>query len=81
MEDWGRRFELLRDKYRREDGSKWSGAAIERATGGAVSGHFVSALARGKLQDPGIGKMYALSEVMGIPLEEWFEEKHGESWE
>ena len=29
----------------------------------------------------GIGKMYSLSEVMGIPLEEWFEEKHGESRE
>lgn len=75
MEDWGRKFERLRDRYRMPDGSKWSGAALERATNGKVGAHFVSSLRRGKIQDPGIGKIRSISEAMGIPIEEWFEEE------
>lgn len=79
MEDWGRRFERLRDKYRRDDGSKWTGAAIERATDGEVGSHYVSDLLRGKNQDPSINKIHAISKTMGIArLDEWFEEDDAE---
>lgn len=78
MEDWGYRFEKLRERYRRDDGSKWSGAAIERATSGKVTGHYVSELRRGEIQEPGISKIRAISEVMGIPIEEWFREEEEE---
>lgn len=73
--DWGEKFERLRNQYRREDGSKWTGAALERATDGRVSAHFVSALRRDRIQDPGIEKVWAMSRVMGIPMDEWFEEE------
>lgn len=75
MEDWGHKVERILDKHRREDGSKWTGAALERATNGRVGAHFLSDLRRGQIQDPGIKKMRAISEVMGMSLEEWFEEE------
>lgn len=79
MEDWGRRFGYLLDKYRRDDGSKWTGAAIERATGCEVGAHYVNDLLRGKNQNPSINKIYAISKAMGIErLEEWFEEDDAE---
>ena len=74
MEDWGRRFEELRDKYRRSDGSKWTAAALERATNGRASAHFIADLLRGRTKDPGIGKIRAISRAMGIPPEEWFKD-------
>lgn len=71
MEDWARRFELLRDEYRRDDGSKWTGAALERATGGIVSRTYVSEFARGKIKEPSFSKIVAMSDAMGIPLDVW----------
>lgn len=74
MQDWGVRFEQLRDKYRRDDGSKWSGAAIERASNGEINGRYVSELRRGKIDDPGVNKLLAISRAMGFPPWEWFED-------
>lgn len=59
------------DRYRRDDGSRWSGAALERATGGKVSRFYVSALRRGLTDDPSFERIAAISEAMGVPLEEW----------
>lgn len=75
MEEWGRKFEELSDRYRRDDGSKWTGAALERATNGRASSHFVSDLRQGKVRDPGINKIHAISKAMGISLDEWFKEE------
>lgn len=73
--DWAATFERFRFRYRREDGSKWTGAAIERATGGRVSTHYVSELRRGKIREPSYTRIYAISRAMGIPVEDWIE--HG----
>lgn len=74
MEDWGYRFEELRNKYRRSDDSKWTASALERATNGRVSAHFIADLRRGKTKDPSIGRIRAISRAMGIPAEEWFKD-------
>lgn len=72
-EYWARKFEELRQLYRRDDGSRWSGAALERATGGKVTVSWVSKLSRGVYQDPGFSKIAAISRAMGVPLEKWLE--------
>lgn len=68
---WSRKFAELREIHRREDGSYWSGAALERATGGRVTASWVSKLSRGRYQDPGFSKIAAVSHAMGIPLDSW----------
>lgn len=82
MEDegqyWARKFEELRERYRRDDGSRWTGAALERATDRRVTVSWVSKLSRGQYQDPGFSKVAAISTAMGIPLEEWLEECNNE---
>lgn len=71
---WARKFEELRDRYRRDDGARWSGSALERATGGKVNASWVSKLATGKYEEPGFSKIVAISRAMGLPLEAWLEE-------
>lgn len=73
MPDWAERFEQMLDIYRRDDGSRWSGAALERATGGVVSRNYISKLRAGRIQDPSFYRMYVISKAMGVPLEAWFE--------
>lgn len=70
----GDRFELLLDAYRRPDGSKWSGQKIEDATEGVVSRSYVSSLRKGHVSQPSYDKLYAISRVMGFPVELWSEE-------
>lgn len=78
MEDfWARRFEHFREIYRRDDGSKWSGAALERATGGIVSARYVSELRRGLIGEPSFRRIDAISRAMGIPMELWLDEDDG----
>lgn len=75
---WANRFEHFRELYRRDDGSKWTGAALERATGGAVSSRYISALRGGQIKDPSYTRIYAISKAMGIPIGAWLEEDKGE---
>lgn len=69
--DWAHIFEELLDEYRRDDGSKWSGAALERATQGALSRNYISAMRRGEIKEPSLARIIIISEAMGIPLDEW----------
>ena len=79
MEDfWANRFEHFREVYRRDDGSKWTGAALERATGEAVSSRYISALRGGQIRDPSYTRIYAISKAMGIPIGAWLEENESE---
>jgi hypothetical protein len=73
-EFWAVRFGQLRDQYRRDDGSQWTYAALERATGGVARARFLSDLGRGEILDPGFIKIRALSIVMGFPVDRWFED-------
>ncbi len=72
--DWGEVFEGLLERYRRDDGSKWGGRSLERATGGYVRSQYVGQLRRGEIAEPGFGKIVAISRAMGVPLEEWLED-------
>ena len=59
------------ERHRRDDGTKWGGKSLERATGGYVSHQWVGHLKSGRIQEPSFGKIVAISEAMGVPLEEW----------
>lgn len=74
MSSWTERFERIRDEHRRDDSSRWGGAALERATGGWVSRNYVSKLKNGHIHDPSFEKIYAISEAMDVPLEAWMED-------
>ena len=69
--EMGERFRRLQRTYRRPDGAAWTGAEIERATGGEVTRHYVSKLRNGYYKDPGFNKIAAISRAMGVPLEAW----------
>jgi hypothetical protein len=49
-----RRFARLLETYRREDGGKWSGIELERATGGVVTRSYVTNLRKGRIENPGM---------------------------
>ena len=70
-QDWGRAFRRLLERHRRDDGSKWGGKSLERATKGYVSHQYVGHLKAGRIREPSFGKIYAISRAMGVPLEEW----------
>lgn len=71
MESWAQTFDRLRHQYRRDDGSRWTGAALERATSGEVSRTYISKLHTGQIHDPSFAKISAISRAMGIPLDAW----------
>ncbi len=68
------KFELFRERYRREDGAKWSGQDLQDATGGVVTRSYVSMLRKGKIENPGFDKLRAIAKAMGFSPELWFEE-------
>ena len=68
------KFELFREKYRREDGGRWSGQDLQDATGGVVTRSYVSMLRKGKIENPGFDKLRAIARAMGFAPELWFEE-------
>ena len=68
------KFEAFLAEYRRPDGSKWSGQALQDATAGAVSRSYVSALRNGKIANPRFDKLRAVAKVMGFPPQLWFED-------
>jgi transcriptional regulator with XRE-family HTH domain len=68
------KFELFRERYRREDGGRWSGQDLQDATGGVVTRSYVSMLRKGKIENPGFDKLRAIARAMGFSPELWFEE-------
>jgi transcriptional regulator with XRE-family HTH domain len=69
------KFERLLETYRREDGSRWSGIELERATGGVVTRSYVTNLRKGRIENPGMDKLAAIAKAMGFPPALWFEEE------
>ncbi len=67
------KFELLRDRYRRPDGTRWNGQQLQDATGGVVTRSYVSMMRKGKIENPGFDKLRAIARAMGFPPELWFE--------
>jgi transcriptional regulator with XRE-family HTH domain len=69
------KFERLLESYRREDGGKWSGIQLERATGGVVTRSYVTNLRKVRIENPGMDKLAALAKAMGFPPTLWFEDE------
>jgi hypothetical protein len=61
-----RKFETLLEPYRSEDGGKWSGIRLERATGGVVTRSYVTNLRKGRIENPGMDKLWAPAKMMGF---------------
>ena len=61
------KFERLLETYRREDGGRWSGVELERATGGVLTRSYVSNLRKGRIENPGMDKLAAIAKAMGFP--------------
>ena len=74
MSHVARKFERLLETYRREDGRWWSGIELERATDGVVTRSYVTNLRKGRIENPGMDKLWALARAMGFPPALWFEE-------
>jgi transcriptional regulator with XRE-family HTH domain len=71
------KFEQLRDRYRRPDGTRWNGQQLQDATGGVVTRSYVSMMRKGRIENPGFDKLRAMAKAMGFPPESWFEESDG----
>ncbi len=71
------RFELLLEKYRLPDGSRWNGQQLQDATGGVVTRSYVSMMRKGRIENPGFEKLRAIAKAMNFPPELWFEEAGG----
>ncbi len=69
-----RKFESFLERYRREDGGRWTGQDLHDATGGVVTRSYVSTLRKGRIENPGFEKLRAIAKAMGFPPELWFEE-------
>jgi transcriptional regulator with XRE-family HTH domain len=70
-------FELLLDVHRRPDGSRWTGQQLDEATGGVVTRSYFTNLRKGRIENPGYEKIWAIAKAMGFPPEEWFDERVG----
>ena len=62
---------------RRLDGSVWGGQYLRRATRGMVTRSYVSNLKNGRIDNPGLAKLGAISGAMGFPPALWFVEEEG----
>ncbi len=65
-------FRRLLALYRKPDGSEWGGQDLENATGRAVTRSYVVNLKSGRIENPGLAKLGAISEAMGFPPTLWF---------
>lgn len=72
-EVWARKFEGILRANPRPDGRIWRGVDFDRATNGYINGSYVTALRKGRIEEPGLNKLRRISEVMGFPFQSWFE--------
>jgi transcriptional regulator with XRE-family HTH domain len=67
------RFRRMLALYRMPDGGEWGGQDLENATGRAVTRSYVANLKNGRIENPGLAKLEAISGAMGFPPSLWFE--------
>lgn len=65
MSHVARKFEHLLEICRREEGRRWSGIELERATGGVVTRSYVTNLRMGRIDNPGMDKLAAIAKATG----------------
>ena len=68
------KFERFLETYRRPDGSRWGGQDLHDATGGVVTRSYVTALRKGRIENPGFEKLKAIAKAMDFPPELWFKD-------
>ncbi len=66
------RFARLLAVYRKPDGGEWGGQDLENATGGIVTRSYVANLKNGRIENPGLAKLEAISGAMGFQPALWF---------
>ena len=66
------RFRRMLALYRKSDGSEWDGQDLENATYGKVTRSYVGNLKKGRIGNPGLAKLEAISGAMGFPPALWF---------
>ncbi len=66
------RFLRLLALYRKPNGGEWGGQDLENATGRAVTRSYVANLKKGRIENPGLAKLEAISGAMGFPPALWF---------
>ena len=66
------RFRRLLALYLKSDGGEWGGQDLENTTGGAVTRSYVANLKQGRIENPGLAKLEAISGAMGFPPALWF---------
>lgn len=77
---YAERLERLLDTYLNpRTGRRWRGKELEDATNGFVSGSYVTALRKGRINRPGLDKLRAIAGAMNFPFELWLTEH--EKWE
>lgn len=70
--DFAKRFKHFEERYRKPDGTKWRNKDFEEATGGFLTGNYISNLKQGRYKNPGHDRLLAIAEVMGFPPEFWY---------
>ena len=70
-------FGRLLSLYRKPDGAQWGGQDLENATGGTVTRSYVANLKNGRIENPGLTKIEAISGAMGFPPSLWFDDAGG----
>lgn len=69
---WARKFGAFLDRYPRPDGKRWRGVDFDRETNGYINGSYVTALSKGRIEEPGLNRLRRISEAMGFAFQEWF---------
>jgi transcriptional regulator with XRE-family HTH domain len=65
--------------YPHPEGREWRGKDLEIATNKYITGSYITALRKGRIDNPGVDRLRKISEVMGAPFEMWLGEPEG--WE
>ena len=68
------KFEQFLETYRRPDGSRWGGQDLHDATEGVVTRSYVTALRKGRIENPGFEKLRAIAKAMNFQPDLWFED-------
>ncbi len=69
------RFRRLLALYRRPDGHERGGQDLDNTIGGAVTRSHVANPKKGRVENPGLAKLGAISRAMGLPPALWFEDR------
>lgn len=68
---YAERVELLLDRFRRPDGTKWGNTQLEEATRDVVSNSYVSGLRHARYSKPGYEQLVAIARAVGFPVTLW----------